>query len=310
MKKISFSSIVLAFNSSNTIIETLESIKKQTLKPAQLIINDDKSKDDTVSKVEKWLIKNSKIFKNVSFLKNKSRQGSVKSLKNALQLVENEWVKPMAADDLLDVEYFKKLDNKIKNYNFDIFICNLNFIDEKSQLIELSEQYYFDCIPIFFLYGRFLISYLLKHRMIIPSSTAMFRISVIKEIVDLRFKLIEDWPMWNLIFKNKFKVLYSKDKIFNYRIHTNQVTRSPKDKLTQKWIKQDLENFRLIFSSKTNRKEKLLINIHFIIFFIIKFFYSKNKIKYKPGIIILKTAKLLNKINTAIKNSKKDYILS
>lgn len=310
MKKISFSSIVLAFNSSNTVIETLESIKKQTLKPSQLILNDDKSEDDTVSKVEKWLIQNSKVFKKISFLKNKERQGSVKSLKNSLQLVENEWVKPMAADDLLNKEYFQRLDKKIKNNNFDIFICNLNFINEKSQKIELSDQYYFDCIPILFYFGRFLISYLLKYRMVIPSSTAMFRTSVLKEIVDLRFKLIEDWPMWNLIFSRKYKILYSKDKIFNYRIHSSQVTSSPKDKLTQKWIKQDLKNFLFIYSSKINKKEKLLIKIHFIVFYLIKFFNSENKDKYVPGIITLKIAKLLNKINCSINNSKKDYILS
>ncbi len=309
MKKITFSSIVLAFNSSNTIIETLESIKNQTLIPSQLILNDDKSEDDTVSKVERWLIKNSKFFKKVSFLKNKVRQGSVKSLKNALDLVEHEWVKPMAADDILNKEYFQKLDKKIKHNNFDIFICNLNFIDEKSQIIELSNQYYFDCIPMLFFFGRFLISYLLKYRMVIPSSTAMFRTSAFKKMVDLRFKLIEDWPMWNLILRGKYKILYSKDKIFSYRIHTNQVTSSPKDKLTKKWIKQDLKMFDLIYSTKLNQKEKLLIKMHYLLIFISKIFNSKNKIDYLPGIITLKIAKLLNKIYYSFKNSENDYIL-
>ena len=47
--------IVLSYNQSLFVVETLEGVKAQTYKPTQLIIIDDCSTDDSVATIERWL---------------------------------------------------------------------------------------------------------------------------------------------------------------------------------------------------------------------------------------------------------------
>lgn len=47
--------VVLAYRSADTIIETLESIKKQTYPKIELIVTDDCSPDNTVEVVKNWM---------------------------------------------------------------------------------------------------------------------------------------------------------------------------------------------------------------------------------------------------------------
>jgi glycosyltransferase involved in cell wall biosynthesis len=54
-KKILVSIVVITYNSSKYILETLESIKQQTYKNLELIITDDCSKDNTVVLCQDWL---------------------------------------------------------------------------------------------------------------------------------------------------------------------------------------------------------------------------------------------------------------
>ena len=54
--------IVYTYHSSETIIETLNSIKEQTYPMIELIVSDDASVDGTVDKVKHWIQKNQKRF--------------------------------------------------------------------------------------------------------------------------------------------------------------------------------------------------------------------------------------------------------
>lgn len=54
--------VVVIYNSSQTVIETLESIKAQTYKNIELVISDDDSKDTSVEICKKWVEKNKNRF--------------------------------------------------------------------------------------------------------------------------------------------------------------------------------------------------------------------------------------------------------
>ena len=60
--------IVLTYNSSLTILETLESLKKQSYPNIELIISDDASKDETVKICQTWVQANSYKFKKFAYL--------------------------------------------------------------------------------------------------------------------------------------------------------------------------------------------------------------------------------------------------
>ena len=94
---------VITYNSSNTIIETLESILHQSFdsKNIELIISDDASKDDTVKVIKKWLLVNSSDFSRVVFIKNITNNGVSKNCNNAWKATTFEWIKTIAGDDIL-----------------------------------------------------------------------------------------------------------------------------------------------------------------------------------------------------------------
>ena len=55
--------IVVTYNSSKYIIETLDSIKNQTYSNLEIIITDDSSNDMTMSRINNWLDRNKEIKK-------------------------------------------------------------------------------------------------------------------------------------------------------------------------------------------------------------------------------------------------------
>ena len=54
--------VVITYNSSKYVLDTLQSVYNQTYKNLELIISDDCSSDNTVAIVEKWLIDNGNRF--------------------------------------------------------------------------------------------------------------------------------------------------------------------------------------------------------------------------------------------------------
>ena len=60
--------IVITYNSSKFVLETLESIYNQTYSNIELIISDDCSSDETINICQNWLYKNKNRFKNIELI--------------------------------------------------------------------------------------------------------------------------------------------------------------------------------------------------------------------------------------------------
>ena len=93
--------VVITYNSSATVIETLDSIKNQNYPNIELIITDDCSKDDTVSVVRDWLAKNDDCFVNSKLVIATTNTGVSGNLNRGIAESHGVWVKPIAGDDLL-----------------------------------------------------------------------------------------------------------------------------------------------------------------------------------------------------------------
>ena len=91
------STIVLSYNQSRFVLETLESVKAQTYKSTQLIIVDDCSSDDSVATIERWLHEN-RI--DCTFIRHKKNEGICKSLNDALAVSSAKYVSMVASDDV------------------------------------------------------------------------------------------------------------------------------------------------------------------------------------------------------------------
>src|SRR5580700_4603213 len=90
------SMIVVCYNQSRFVVETLESVKAQTYKATQLIIVDDCSSDSSVPTIERWLRENGI---DCTFIRHKTNQGICKSLNDALAVATGKYLSMIAADD-------------------------------------------------------------------------------------------------------------------------------------------------------------------------------------------------------------------
>lgn len=109
MSNKSFCFVVLAYNHKHYILEHLESIKYQVVNfgsniPIQLIVNDDASQDDTTKLIESWLEDNGSFFSRIDLIFNDVNLGTCQSLCNCLKLLQSDYCKLTAGDDVYSCE--------------------------------------------------------------------------------------------------------------------------------------------------------------------------------------------------------------
>ena len=92
---------VVTYNSSATIIETLDSIYNQTYPNLELIISDDCSKDDTVKKCSAWIDAHKDRFVHTELITVPENTGVSANLNRAEKACKGEWIKGIAGDDVM-----------------------------------------------------------------------------------------------------------------------------------------------------------------------------------------------------------------
>ena len=92
---------VVSYNSAQTILDTLESIRKQTYQNIELIVSDDCSKDNTVELVYNWLEANKSRFVRTELITVPFNTGTSANVNRSIKACHGEWIKGIAADDIL-----------------------------------------------------------------------------------------------------------------------------------------------------------------------------------------------------------------
>ena len=107
--------IVITYNSSKYVLETLESAKAQTYQNIELIVSDDCSTDNTVEICREWIEKNKKRFLRTELITSEKNTGIPANCNRGVKAAQGEWVKLIAGDDILcnncieaNIEYAKK----------------------------------------------------------------------------------------------------------------------------------------------------------------------------------------------------------
>lgn len=93
--------VVITYNSSETVIETLESIKSQTYQNIELIVSDDCSTDETVKVCQEWINVNADHFVKTELVTAEKNTGVSGNLNRGIRKSHGEWIKSIAGDDLL-----------------------------------------------------------------------------------------------------------------------------------------------------------------------------------------------------------------
>lgn len=223
---------VLTYNSSEYVLETLESVKRQTYPNIELIISDDGSKDDTVSKCRNWLEENKGRFVDVKLIAEKNI-GVSGNTNRALYKANGEWFKDLAGDDILPTDAVENHLSFIEahpnvNYFFgkEIFFYG-SFSDSNFRPKRMPFRYVF--------FGEGVTAkrqYNLLTRLFFGAPTASFgRTSAIKSVggYNERIPLTEDGPLYLALTKAGYKLGYMDVFSVYRRIHSRSATQTVAD---------------------------------------------------------------------------------
>lgn len=249
--------VVITYNSSKYILETLESAKAQSYDNIELIIADDGSNDETVKICDKWLMKNAKRFMKTSLIDPKYNSGIPANINRGLKKASGAWIKIIAGDDVLFKDAIENV-IAISNNNPEIEILltqieifNRNFKLENSQGVsplDWRDSEVFNELT----HPSVQFEYLLQgfH---FPAPGFYIKHDLIKGVgyYDESFKIIEDIPFFLKILL-KGKLIYFKPVVtVKYRKHSEALTAANNNVLQRYYLQyyQILYNFSKIYGN-------------------------------------------------------------
>jgi len=129
--------VVITYNSSKYIVETLESAKAQTHQEIELIVSDDCSTDNTVEICQEWISKNRLRFVRVELLSVLKNTGIPANCNRGAKMARGTWLKFIAGDDVLCSNCIKDNIEFVKSNSLvRIVSSRIIYIDQDSRLIE------------------------------------------------------------------------------------------------------------------------------------------------------------------------------
>ena len=118
--------IVPVYNVEPYLDKCLNTLVNQTLKKIEIIIVNDGSKDNSEKIIKKYLKKYPEKIKYI-----KKANGGLSSARNeGLKYASGEYIGFVDSDDYVSLNTFNLMYKKAKEKNFDLVVCNLNYVYE------------------------------------------------------------------------------------------------------------------------------------------------------------------------------------
>ncbi len=218
--------VVITYNSSNTVLETLESIKLQTYNNIELIISDDDSKDNTVSICKEWINNNIARFVKSQVISFSFNTGTAANLNRAVYAAEGEWIKPLAADD-------KLLPNCISdNVSFVLEHPEASVVFSKvigfGNIVAARNWPYSNVKRYFDSFSNLQFRIILSTQNFLPAASAFFK-RIVWENVDgynEEIPLLEDWPFWVKLLNYGYSFSFLDEDTVCYRFSETSISQN------------------------------------------------------------------------------------
>jgi len=313
--------IVISYNSENYIIETLESIKKQTYKNIELIVSDDSSTDNTISNSKKWFSENKDRFQDYKIIESDVNTGITENCNRGIYAAKGEYIKLIAADDLLMLDCIDSMLNFTVENGLKIsFSRTLPFADDAniniSSKLVMVENVISD--KFFKLDQKEQYKMLLKGCGIYAAGV-FFNRDFILSIggFDSRYKMMEDYPLWvkvsslgeRFVMLDKYTTKYrvrNMDKQENFKkskrctMHFDNLCCFEKDEIIPKLKEKkmyiaiyDIHVKRFSNMIRINASNSIWIFISKIISY-----FSISRIKFKIDYLLVANKKIMIKFDT------------
>lgn len=204
------------YNSADFIVDTIQTVVDQLLLPAELVVSDDGSTDDTLDKIERFLI-NNKATLPTRFLRNPHR-GVAPTRNTGIMEASGEWIAFLDSDDLWLPEKLLKVSEVIQKHP------GVNFIYHNQKRLKLDgttclfdhESKYQPNVP--------LIDQLFKMNIIATSAvTCKKELLVNGGLFNCGYICSEDYDLWIRLSPN-IKLHAIKDILGYYVTRTENLT--------------------------------------------------------------------------------------
>lgn len=267
--------IVVSYNSSSYILETLESVRKQTYPDIELIVADDASTDDTLDIIRRWLSLHGAEFAGYRVVASERNGGLASNCNNGLKNAKGVWIKLIAGDDIL-------LENCIAdnvgyvcgNPGVTVVFSRMSRIDESGDFLN---EYFFPWA--FFSYPPLKQLQYLLYRNCLPAPSSFIKREPLELAggFDPDYPMMEDLPLWVRLL-DAGHLFGGMDKItVHYRIHKNSV-QVKKEKGKSRYL-QNRESFDRVVRLPMSR------NLSLLLFVSIKIDIGMDRIVRKPVLL-------------------------
>ncbi len=216
--------VVITYNSSKYVLETLESVKNQDYPNIELIVSDDCSTDETFSICKKWVDENKSRFCRAVAVQTEKNGGICVNYNRGLREVRGEWVKYIAGDDILLPYCISTFVEELIHSDNKIMICGLirfSNIEENAGTRLLP--------PIFDK-----MNVVEQEKFIVRNGTVIGGPTLFLETATLRkmggfeesYPFIEDYPLCMKYLSKGYHIHVVNDYLIRYRVYPESVSRN------------------------------------------------------------------------------------
>ena len=212
--------VVCSYNNEKFILDCLNSIFDQSYENIELLISDDCSTDRTYEIIKEWCESHKKRFARCYYKLNDFNFGISKNYNSILKLAQGNYIKILAADDILLNDAIKLESDFLANHLNDQIVYANCFIISENDTYPLNHvenmEIFYKTIP---KSGYNLVNSLIKN-CFIAAPTVMFRGNTFKKYGYFREDLsFEDWEYWIRLSKNGASIGYLNLIVLAYRIY-------------------------------------------------------------------------------------------
>lgn len=214
MNNFKFSVVIPTYNSSKTINKTITSVLRQKYKNFEIIVVDDGSNDNTVSKVKQISDSRIRVFKI------KRSGGPAKPRNYGINKSISEWICFLDSDDLWDPNKLKILAQSIKQSNFDILCHNEYILKLGKKKIQKYGPFQKNFYKTLLINGnRLSTSATMINKKFLSKNNLKFNESK-------KFVSVEDYDLWMLCAKKKANFLFIEDVLSTYIVHSEGISQN------------------------------------------------------------------------------------
>lgn len=271
--------IVITYNSSKYVIETLESAKAQTYQNIELIVSDDCSTDNTAEICRKWIENNKGRFVRTELITAEKNTGIPANCNRGVKAAQGEWVKLIAGDDILIGHCISdNIKFILNNRNVKVIYSNM-LIKKKNNEKRIIYP------PDELISSNHIIQYkrLLKDNWINAPTVFLNKKTLIEANgFNEKYSMIEDYPLWIKLFNLNIKWGYLNEVTVIYREHPYSLTNNMIGRNRKRYLISYLQVYRDIIYPELLRNHLFLSFINFKIeHYVLKNYLIKNKnLKY------------------------------